>query len=83
MPVSYSTLIHVKEDRSLPDLSSAPAPLTDDDVVGFGRFRDTKLSKVPVWYIAWMVEQVTDYPRVARSERWIQVIEWLKSKKKA
>lgn len=78
----YSHIIHIKEDRSLPDLSSIPQALTDDDIIGFGPHKNKKLSEVPISFIAWMVDQMAQYPRVDRSLRWMQVIDWLKSKNK-
>ena len=76
----YTSHIRVKEDRSTPDLSSIPTALTDDDVIGFGPHKDKKLSEVPISFIEWMVDQMTYYPRVDRSLRWMQVIDWLKKK---
>mgnify|MGYP003536924813 FL=1 len=77
----YTKIINTQEDRSLPDLSSIPTPLTDDDNMGFGKYKDTKLKDVPIKHLAWMVQETTDYPRVQRSPRWTLVIEWIKSKK--
>jgi hypothetical protein len=65
----------------LPDLSSIHAPLTDDDLMGFGEHRDKKLKDVPLKYFTWMVDEINNYPRVRRSPRWIRVIDYIKSKK--
>lgn len=56
-----------------------PDPLTDDDVVGFGTYRDTKLAAVPIEYFDWMVRHHLEYPRVQRSVRWILVIDYIRS----
>lgn len=77
----WHKLILVKEKRETPDLSAAPSPLTDDDVVGFGQYENTKLRDVPVKYLEWMVQNELDYPRVRRSAKWIAVMNWIKSKK--
>jgi len=76
----YTSHIRTQEDRSLPDLSSIPAPLTDDDIIGFGTYRYMKLADVPVSFLEWMVDSMIEYPRVERSLRWMQVIDWIKSK---
>ena len=77
----YTKIINTQEDRSLPDLSSIPTPLTDDDKIGFGPHKDKPLSEVPISFLQWMVQQMIDYPRVDRSLRWIQVIDYKKKKK--
>ena len=74
--------IHAKEDRSAPDLSSIPPRLTDDDIIGFGKHRYTRLGDVPVEFFIYMTQEMILYPRVDRSKRWCQVIDWLKSKSK-
>lgn len=76
----YTSIINTKEDRSLPDLSSIPPALTDDDIIGFGQYSNIPLRDVPVRYFQWMVREMEDYPRVDRSLRWMQVIDWIKSK---
>jgi uncharacterized protein (DUF3820 family) len=77
----WHKLIGVVEKRDTPDLSEAPTPLTDDDVLGFGQYADTKLKDVPITYLQWMVQNEIDYPRSQRSKRWITVMNWIKSKK--
>ena len=78
----YTKIINnTQEDRSAPDLSSIPTPLTDDDKLGFGKYKSRKLRDVPIKHLAWMVQDTIDYPRLQRSQRWTLVIEWIKSKK--
>ncbi len=76
----FTSHIRVQEDRSTPNLSSIPKPLTDDDIMGFGKYSNIPLKDVPVRHFEWMVKEMTDYPRVDRSLRWMQVIDWLKKK---
>lgn len=77
----WHKIINVVEKRDTPDLSAAPAPLTDDDTVGFGQYEDTKLRDVPIKYLQWMVQNEIDYPRSQRSPKWIAVMNWIKRKK--
>lgn len=77
----YTSIIRIQEDRSAPDLSSIPRALTDDDKIGFGPHKDKPLSEVPISFLQWMVQQMIEYPRVDRSLRWMQVIDYIKSKK--
>lgn len=77
----WYNIINVKENRETPDLSAAPSPLTDDDVLGFGQYADTKLKDVPLKHFEWMVQNELDYPRYQRSPKWISVMNWIKSKK--
>lgn len=80
MPNPYTDIINTSEDRSITDLSSIPAPLHDDDIIGFGAYSNRPLNVVPISYFEWMVTEMKTNPRVARSARWTQVIAWLKSK---
>jgi hypothetical protein len=76
----YHKLIHIKENRDGPDMSRVERPLTDDDVVGFGIHKDKKLRDVPIYYLAWMVDNQIQYPRLQRSRRWVMVMAWIRSK---
>lgn len=78
--MKYADAIHIVDDRSLPDLSAAPSPLSDDDPCGIGIHKDTPLREVPISYFAWMVRQQAEYPRESRSPQWIRVIQYIRSK---
>jgi len=82
MPKDTAYLIHIHEpDTSMPDLSSAPAPLTDEDIIGFGPHRYMRLGDVPVSFFVWMVKEHNEYPRASRPPQWTRVIEWLRGKR--
>ena len=68
------------DDDHVPTSTPVLLRLTDDDLVGYGRYASKKLSEVPIWYLQWMVQQTNDYPRVQRPYRWTLIIEWIKSK---
>ena len=73
-------IIYSDDPDHIPTSIPVLPPLTDDDLVGYGRFANRKLSQVPIWYLQWMVQQTNDYPRVQRPYRWTMIIEWIKSK---
>lgn len=77
----YTAHMGVADHNTAPDLSKTLPPLTDDDVLGFGQYKETKLKHVPIGFLKWMVECSRDYPRVSRSPRWNMVLEWIRSKK--
>lgn len=68
-------------DNTMPNLKDAPVPLQDDDVVGFGQYKDIKLKDLPMDYLQWMVNNQNEYPRLQRTVRWTLVINWIRSKK--
>jgi len=69
-------------DTSIPDMSVALPPLTDECQIGFGPHRYMRLADVPVSFFVWMVKEQNEYPRVSRSTQWIRVMDWLRSKRK-
>lgn len=83
MPTPFQNHINTKStDTSIPDLSAALPPLTDECQIGFGPHRYMKLADVPVSFFEWMVTEQAHYPRVSRSQKWIRVMDWLRSKRK-
>ena len=64
-----------------PDMSMAPPPLSDSDIIGLGKYKYMPLPDVPVSFYEWMVKEQIEAPRVYRGVRWIQVMDWLRSKR--
>jgi uncharacterized protein (DUF3820 family) len=65
----------------IPDITSAPAPLTDECMMSYGKkYRGIKMKDVPVEYLEWMIKLKTDAPRVNHGVEHKRVMDYIKKK---
>lgn len=79
--MKYHQIIHIQEDRSLPDLSGAKAPITDESICRFGKWKGTAFKDIPIEYLEWMVDEQVAKPLWSGPEGWQDVMDWIRSKK--